>query len=198
MVRRQDQAQIYQELVTAPPEKDPRCGIGAPAVPPFTTSFLSICGRAKDNRILPSGFLPLADRTRIALAIGAEEDLAQDVEPHGVGDDPDYREGGGDSLIYEVDLVGGRRHPRRRPGDALLPGHAALLPPGPLLHVEERGHAAALLPGRPPQPGRHRGGGLEARGGEHRAGEGPHAILRPGGFAWSLSSSSPTTLPRSS
>ncbi len=104
VVRRQDQAQIYQELVTAPPAKNPKCGIGAPALPPFTTSFLSICASAKDNRILPSGFLPLADRTRIALALGAKEDLAQDVEPHGVGDDPDYREGGGDSLIYEIDL----------------------------------------------------------------------------------------------
>ncbi len=104
IVQRQDQAQIYQELVTAPPKENPRCGIDAPALPPFTTSFLSICGRAKDNRILPRGFLPLADRTRIALALGAQEDLAQDVEPYGVGDDPDYREGGGDSLIYEVDL----------------------------------------------------------------------------------------------
>ena len=59
---------------------------------PFTTSFLSICARVKDNRILPDGFLPVAERERIAHALGADEDLAQDVEPFGVGDDPDYRE----------------------------------------------------------------------------------------------------------
>lgn len=104
VIRRQDQAQIYQELVTAPSGEDSRCGPDVPGQPPFTTSFLSICGRAKDNRILPSGFLSLADRTRIALALGAGKDLAEDVEPHGVGDDPDYREGGGDSLAYEIDL----------------------------------------------------------------------------------------------
>jgi hypothetical protein len=91
--------------VTAPPPgKHPECGPEVPARPPLTTSFLSICGRAKDNRILPSGFLPLEDRTKIALALGANADLAQDVEPYGVGDDPDYHEGGSDSLIYEVDL----------------------------------------------------------------------------------------------
>jgi hypothetical protein len=106
VIRRQDQAQIYQELVTAPPpgQKNPKCGLDVPARPPLTTSFLSICGRAKDNRILPTGFLPLADRTRIARALGAGEDLSRDVEPHGVGDDPDYRTGGGDALVYEIDL----------------------------------------------------------------------------------------------
>ena len=43
---------------------------------------------AKDNRILPQGFLSLAKRTEIALALGANADLAKDVEPHGVGKDP--------------------------------------------------------------------------------------------------------------
>ena len=106
VIRRQDQAQIYQELVTAPTGRNPECGLDVPASPPLTTSFLSICGRAKDNRILPQGFLPLADRIGIAQALGAGEDLARDVEPYGVGDDPDYREGGGDSLLYEIDLAG--------------------------------------------------------------------------------------------
>ena len=31
-------------------------------------------------------------------------DLAEDVGPTEVGDDPDYRDGGGDSLVYRVDL----------------------------------------------------------------------------------------------
>jgi len=104
VIRRQDQAQIYQELVTAPVGKHPECGLHVQARPPLTTSFLSICGRAKDNRILPQGFLSLAERTAIALSLGANADLAEDVEPYGVGKDPDYGEGGGDSLVYEVDL----------------------------------------------------------------------------------------------
>ncbi len=105
VITRQDQAQIYQELVTAPAGKDPRCGLHVPARPPLTTSFLSICGRAKDNRILPTGFLPVAERTKIAEAFGAGADLAEDVEPSGVEGDPDYRDGGGDSLVYEIDLA---------------------------------------------------------------------------------------------
>jgi hypothetical protein len=105
-IRRQDQVQIYQELVTAPPDGTAsECGLDVPPRPPFTTSFLSICGHVKDNRILPSGFLPLADRTEIAEALGAGEDLARDSGPHAVGDDPDYDHGGGDSLDYVVDLA---------------------------------------------------------------------------------------------
>jgi hypothetical protein len=73
---------------------------------PFTTSFLSICGHVKDNRILPEGFLSLPKRIEIAEALGADDgvDLARDSGPSHVGDDPDYVTGGGDSLTYEVDL----------------------------------------------------------------------------------------------
>lgn len=108
VIRRQDQAQIYQELVSAPPpgEDNPQCGLDVPVRPPLTTSFLSICGRVKDNRIQPAGFLPLADRIRIAEALGAGKDLARDVESFGVGNDADYRTGGGDSIKYEIDLAG--------------------------------------------------------------------------------------------
>ncbi len=105
VIRRQDQAQIYQELASAPPPvEDPKCGLDVPIRPPLTTSFLSICGRVKDNRILPDGFLPLAERKKIARALGAGEDLARDVEAFNVGGDPDYVHGGGDTLVYEVDL----------------------------------------------------------------------------------------------
>jgi hypothetical protein len=104
-VTRQDQAQIYQELVTAPPAVGrPECGLDAIPSPPLTTSFLSICGHVKDNRILPHGFLPFADRVAIAEALGAGADLAADTGAHGVGDDPDYVSGGSDSLVYEIDL----------------------------------------------------------------------------------------------
>lgn len=106
VITRQDQAQIYQELVTAPPDgADSECGLDVPPRPPFTTSFLSICGHVKDNRILPHGFLALEERTAIARALGAGEDLARDTGPHAVGDDPDYVSGGGDSLRYEIALA---------------------------------------------------------------------------------------------
>jgi hypothetical protein len=110
----QRQVQIYQELVaTPPPAGEPVvCGHEATPAGQLTTSFLSICTTVKDNRLLPEGFMPLNERKEIARAIGAGDDLAIDVEPVGVGDDPDYVKGGGDSLIYAValsDLPGGAR-----------------------------------------------------------------------------------------
>jgi len=103
-IARQDQAQIYQELVTAPPDgAESTCGLDVAPRPPFTTSFLSICAHVKDNRILPHGFLPLAERVAIAGALGAGPDLARDSGPHGVDGDPDYVGGGGDRLRYAID-----------------------------------------------------------------------------------------------
>ncbi len=105
-ITRQDQAEIYQELVTAPPAKGPaHCGPGAPATGALTTSFLSICGKLKDNRLLPDGFLPLPQRIAIARALGAGADMAEDTNAVGVGNDPDYRSGGGDSLRYRIPLT---------------------------------------------------------------------------------------------
>ena len=100
---RQDQVQIYQQLTTAPPDSGPaRCGVEY-ATGPMTTSFLSICGRVKDNRLLPKGFLPIKDRIAIAKALGAQEDLAYETNAIGVGNDPDYK-GGGDTLRFLVPL----------------------------------------------------------------------------------------------
>lgn len=106
VVTRQDQAQVYQELVVAPaPGPDPRCGAHPAPGGALTTSFLSICGTVKDNRLLPDGFLPYEQRVAIARALGAGEDLAREAGAHGVGGDPDYATGGGDSLRYEVPLA---------------------------------------------------------------------------------------------
>lgn len=103
----QDQAQIYQELVSTPPPNATAAMCGPDTTPQgeLTTSFLSICNTVKDNRILPHGTLPLAERTEIAKALGATEDLAKEAGSTGVGDDPDYVTGGGDSLVYEVPLA---------------------------------------------------------------------------------------------
>ena len=102
----QGQVQIYQELVSGPPEGEeaPVCRHDAMPQGALTTSFLSICATVKDNRILPAGYLPLADRKRIAAALGAGEDLAEDAGSHGVGEDPDYGTGGQDSLTFAVAL----------------------------------------------------------------------------------------------
>lgn len=106
VVRGQDQAQIYQELTTAPaPVPDPRCGPRPVPGGQITTSFLSICGQLKDNRLLPHGFLDKPTRVAIAKAFGAGPELAEEAGSHGVGGDPDYDRGGGDSLRYEVDLT---------------------------------------------------------------------------------------------
>jgi hypothetical protein len=104
-ISRQDQAEIYQELATAPPAEGPaQCHPDAPSTGELTTSFLSICGKLKDNRLLPDGFLPLAQRVEISRALGAGADMAEDTDAVGVGDDPAYREGGGDSLRYRITL----------------------------------------------------------------------------------------------
>ena len=106
VISRQDEAQIYEELVSAPPDGDaPSCGAHASAAGPLTTSFLSSCARVKDNRLLPHGFLAMTDRTEIAQALGAGPELAEEVEPVGVADDADYRTSGGDSLHYRVPLA---------------------------------------------------------------------------------------------
>ncbi|MFL5086288.1 MAG: hypothetical protein ACJ8FP_15850, partial [Xanthobacteraceae bacterium] len=105
VITRQDQAQIYQELVSTPANvAAPTCTADAKPEGQLTTSFLSICARVKDNRLLPQDFLPLADRIEISRALGAGADMAEDSGPAAVGDDPDYVTGGGDSLLYRVPL----------------------------------------------------------------------------------------------
>jgi hypothetical protein len=103
----QNQVQIYQELVSTPPldgSTDFTCGEGAEPKGQLTTSFLSICAEVKDNRLMPHGYLPLDHREAIAKALGAEPGMAADAGATAVGDDPDYVSGGGDSLVYKVDL----------------------------------------------------------------------------------------------
>ncbi len=107
VVKSQGQAQIYQELSLSPaPVADPRCGRHPTPGGEITTSFLSICGPLKDNRLLPHGFLSERERLEIARALGAGPELAEETGPFAVGDDPDYKNGGGDSLRYEADLTG--------------------------------------------------------------------------------------------
>jgi hypothetical protein len=99
VISQQDQAQIYQELQTD------KQGY-------LTTSFLSIDDEVKDNRLLPHGFLPEADRLKIARALGdttpldsvMDENVGSDdsVGAKGVNGDDDYKRGGGDHLSYVV------------------------------------------------------------------------------------------------
>jgi hypothetical protein len=113
-ITRQDQAQIYQELV-----RDPRGR--------FTTSFLSLAEVVKDNRLLPRGWNPSAELARsegLGSAKLSAEELAHEVRPKlpdgrgGTVDDPWYRPksegglgGGGDALTYAIPLadLGGAR-----------------------------------------------------------------------------------------
>jgi hypothetical protein len=109
-ITQQSQAQIYQELVSTPPPTGvstivPMCGPHAHPAGELTTSFLSICSKVKDNRLLPQGFLSLSDREAIARALGADDKMAEETDPAEVVGDPDYiNGGGGDSLIYRVGL----------------------------------------------------------------------------------------------
>ena len=105
VITRQDQAQIYEELLSTPPDVPaPKCGADALPAGQLTTSFLSICARVKDNRLLPHGFLSLEERIEISRALGAGADLAAESGSAAVGEDPDYVGGGGDSVLYQVPL----------------------------------------------------------------------------------------------
>lgn len=106
VISRQDQVQIFEKLASAPaPGEAAACSVGAKPSGPLTTSFLSMCARVKDNRLLPHGFLGLNDRKQIAAALGAGADLADDTSPVGVGGDPDYAAGGGNSILYRVPIA---------------------------------------------------------------------------------------------
>ena len=102
-ISRQDQVQIFQELVTAPPVQGPaQCGYSAQPMGQLTTSFLSICAHLKDNRLLPAGFLPLEQRVAIARALGAGPEMAEETGAVAVGGDPAYVSGGGDTFQYRI------------------------------------------------------------------------------------------------
>jgi len=148
-ISRQDQAQIYQELVMMPPQdyqlrpevpgeesvkNQPvdMCGTQlahnddkAAFYPGWslTTSFLAICAQAKDNRLLPQGFLVMEDRiaaARLFTTAPGERpspeaehmalNLARENGSWGVGDDSDYRSsdglpyGGSDTFAYDIPL----------------------------------------------------------------------------------------------
>jgi hypothetical protein len=114
------QAQIYQELVSTPPPagsgQPAQCGHTAKPEGQLTTSFLSICAEVKDNRLLPHGFLPEAKREKIAQALGAGDDMAEDAGSTAVGDDPDYQipedgSAGKDSLDYRIPVKDIRGEP---------------------------------------------------------------------------------------
>jgi len=109
VISAQNQAQIYQEMAAEPADvENPSCGPHAKPDAPLTSSFLSICAKVKDNRLLPHGFLPLQERTEIAGALGANAELAEDVGPVGTDGDPDYAgdgtADGTDSVLYQIPL----------------------------------------------------------------------------------------------
>ncbi|HMB53329.1 MAG TPA: hypothetical protein VKU40_08435, partial [Thermoanaerobaculia bacterium] len=106
-ITRQDQAQIYQELVRDPDDR-------------FTTSFLAIAHSVKDNRLLPSGWEPsvaAVEANHLASERLSAEEVVHHVTPvlpapgGGKTDDPWYvpasqggKGGGGDELTYRVRL----------------------------------------------------------------------------------------------
>jgi hypothetical protein len=107
-INRQDQGQIYQELVLNPKNK-------------LTTNFLDIAHDLKDNRLLPRGWTPsvaLADKTGLGSPKLSSKKLVAQVIPKLPGadgkpvNDPYYVPksegglgGGGDALTYSVPLA---------------------------------------------------------------------------------------------
>ena len=107
-ITRQDQAQIYQELI-----RDPRGRL--------TTSFLSLADVVKDNRLLPRGWTPTVELARsegLGSAKLSAEALVRRVLPDlpdghgGEVHDPWYEPkskgglgGGGDAITYAIPLA---------------------------------------------------------------------------------------------
>jgi len=107
-ITRQDQAQVYQELV-----RDPRGRL--------TTSFLSLADIVKDNRLLPRGWTPsvaLAEKEGLGSPKLSAADLTHHILPDlpdgkgGQVNDPWYKPktdggkgGGGDELTYAIPLA---------------------------------------------------------------------------------------------
>jgi hypothetical protein len=104
-ISQQNQVQIFQELSTTPPSGSAQCGRHTDPSGELTTSFLSICGILKDNRLLPAGFLPLDQRIQISRVLGAGDDMAEESGAIGTGDDPAYETGGGDTFAYQIPLT---------------------------------------------------------------------------------------------
>jgi hypothetical protein len=107
-ITREDQAQVYQELV-----RDPRGRL--------TTSFLSLADVVKDNRLLPRGWTPsvaLAEKEGLGSPKLSAEALTHHILPDlpdgkgGQVNDPWYKPktdggkgGGGDELTYAIPLA---------------------------------------------------------------------------------------------
>ena len=110
-ITRQNQAQIYQELVSTPAQRR-RAGVRPDAKPEgeLTTSFLSICAKVKDNRILPQGFLKLDERIEISQAARRRRrDGGGSRARRESATIRTTQRGGGDSLVYRVPLSDMRR-----------------------------------------------------------------------------------------
>ncbi|MFP5378427.1 MAG: hypothetical protein ACLGHP_01450, partial [Vicinamibacteria bacterium] len=103
VITRQDQAQIYEELVRNPQGR-------------FTTSFLSLCETVKDNRLLPKGWSAEgpADFPTYASRLSTRADRPSPTPceartsltatyPAGVGGDARYADGSGmDEVAYRI------------------------------------------------------------------------------------------------
>jgi hypothetical protein len=167
-----DQVQIYQELVVSPaPGVDPMCGDDPAPGGDLTTSFLSICGEVKDNRLLPHGYLRPGGSDQAGR--GDRRDGAAGPGSNGA---PCRRRSGlcrrrrGHADLRDP-AVGHPGNAGHGEGDAELSGDPALLPAGPVLHGGRPGSGPSLLSGGTPEPGRHRGRRLGLRTGRFRQGD---------------------------
>ena len=175
VITRQDQAQIYQELVAAPPR----------ARRAALRHRRAACGRAHHELPfdLQQGEGQPAAAARLPRPGATQGDLARARRQGGHGGG--YRAGRRRRRprlprrrSRRLDLPRAACRARRQgkagigQSHALLPGDAAVLPAGPLLHLAERRHQAALLHDRQAQARPGTGARLEIPAGHQRAGRG--------------------------
>ncbi len=106
-INRQDQVQIYQELVAAPPPDatDKTCGPHA-KLEGAAHHQLPVDLRQGEGQPPAAGRLPQSGRSalRSRKRSAPIEPMAQESGPEEVGNDPDYVTGGRDSLVYRIPL----------------------------------------------------------------------------------------------
>ena len=176
VITKQTEAQIYQEMPASPGDAaDPSCGAQREAGRPAHLE-LPLHLRQGEGQPPPAARLPAARPTRRDRR-GARRQ-GRPCRGRGAGRRgrrPGLCGNGRERRRRHGPLSGPPRRDRGRarggPRDPLLSGDPALLPPGALLHRQERGHQTALLSGR---QARYRGRPdpeLEAESGPDRQGK---------------------------
>jgi len=124
-------------------------------------------------KLLPYGYLDQVKRIRIARALGAKKDMAEDAGATAVGDDLDYADGSGGgrvSAIYLVPRVAMKGAGTGCWANFPIRCDPVILYAGQVLHSARLRPRSTLLPERSSEPKVYPGLQLGAKGGGYGTG----------------------------